>query len=234
MRQSWRRGDLVSRGSELGFVAADSRDQDEYLLVRWQSGVERICCRSLGSIRGLKDEKGETVHDLASLEALEATAVACAGMGQFSWRRGDLVLRGGELGFVVADFDLRDRGEYLVVRLQHSGVERIHHSKVHWIRRLREADLSAARALADLETRDAIQAAIAERMSTVRSRRERREVDGLIRRALARNRPECEWDRKNAELLLTLALRPREVGWPFRLREYLHRPVHRLFHRRYR
>ncbi len=68
-----------------------------------------------------------------------------------------------------------------------------------------------------------MQRAANERMATIKDERERRLVDGLIFRAF---NPKCEWDRKNQAMLLTLAMKPDEVGWVFRVREYLHRLWH--------
>jgi len=155
-------------------------------------------------------------------------------MPQQVWRRGDPVVRGSDPGFVAAD--MSDSDEYLVVRWQ-DGVEKIHRSKLDEIRRFTEAEANAARStgrspigdLRALESLERIEAMSAERARTIKNPREQRVVDDLIRRAFAAN-PECEWDRKNANLLCVLALEPDSVGWRFKLSERLHRPVHRLFH----
>jgi hypothetical protein len=67
-----------------------------------------------------------------------------------------------------------------------------------------------------------------QRTKTIKNQREQRIVDDLIRRGFA-VLPECEWDRKhNQNWLVVLALKPSEVGWVFKVREYLHRPIHRF------
>jgi len=152
------------------------------------------------------------------------------------WRRGDLVTRGSEPGIVAADMNEQD--EYLVVRWP-SGVEKIHQSKLDHIRRFTEAEKdlvrdrggSSVEDLQALESMDAVHAMSVERSLTIKNPREQRMVDDLIRRGYAKDF-ECEWDRKYADLLCLLALKPDSVGWRFKLRERLHRPVHALFHRR--
>lgn len=153
------------------------------------------------------------------------------------WRRGDLVARRSESGIVAVDMNEHD--EHLVVRWQ-SGVEKIHRSKIGEIRRFTESEVNAARTfgasplndLEKLEALDRIEAMSAERSRSIKSAREQRLVDDLIKRGYGE--PECEWDRKNANLLVVLALTPDSVGWVFKLRERLHRPFHWLHHRRVR
>ena len=153
------------------------------------------------------------------------------------WRRGDSVTNGSEPGFVVAD--MTDQDIVLVVRWQRRGIEEIHRSNLGSIRKFTDAEAEKARiatgrtplqSLEVLEALDRMEEARAKRSKTIRNAREQRIVDGLIRRAFAEEF-ECEWDKKNYTLLGTLALRPHEVGWVFKLREFVHRPIHRLFHR---
>ena len=156
-------------------------------------------------------------------------------MQKHLWRRGDLVARGSEPGIVAADMTGQD--EFLVVRWR-SGVEKIHQSKLDEIRRFTEAEgnlvqdkgKSAIDDLDALESLDEVQAMSVERSRTIKSPREQRLVDDLIRRGFAQKH-ECQWDKKNADMLCLLALKPNQVGWRFKLRERLHRPVHALFHR---
>jgi hypothetical protein len=151
------------------------------------------------------------------------------------WYRGELVIRDTEIGFVKNDMD--DLDEFLVIEWQ-SGVERIHLSGLTGIRRPTEAEtsglngaaLSPLKSLEALESVERVHAASVERSRTIRSQREQRIVDDLIRRGFS-EKFECDWDRKNADLLIVLALKPEEVGWLFKLREGLHRPIHTLFHR---
>ena len=159
-------------------------------------------------------------------------------MTEQCWHRGDPVVRGNEVGFVVAD--MADRDAYLVVRWQHSGIESIHLDELNLIRPFTEAEKESARtaarctpleSLEKLEALERIEARLAERTRSIRSRREQRLVDDLIGRGFT-DHPACEWDRRNANVLCVLALEPNSVGWTFKLRELLHRPIHRVFHRR--
>ena len=68
-----------------------------------------------------------------------------------------------------------------------------------------------------------VQRAIEKRISNV-SREEQREIDALIHRALE---PQCDFDRKNARLLYAIALVPEQVSWRLKLRERIHRILHR-------
>lgn len=152
------------------------------------------------------------------------------------WRRGDLVARGGEAGIVAADMNEQD--EYLLVRWP-SGVEKIHEGQLGEVRRFTEAEERAALSngrspledLHALESMDGVYAMSAERSRTIKSQREQRLVDDLVRRGFAKDF-ECEWDRKNADMLCLLAFKPQLVRWQFKFRERLHRPIHALFHHR--
>ena len=68
-----------------------------------------------------------------------------------------------------------------------------------------------------------VQRAIEKRIANT-SREEQREIDALIHRALE---PQCDFDRKNARLLYAIALVPEQVGWPLKVRERIHRFLHR-------
>ncbi len=68
-----------------------------------------------------------------------------------------------------------------------------------------------------------VQRAIEKRISNV-SREGQREIDALIQRALE---PQCDFDRKNARLLYAIALVPEQVTWRLKLRERIHRFLHR-------
>jgi hypothetical protein len=133
---------------------------------------------------------------------------------------------------------MNDQDEQLVVQWQ-GGIEKIRRSDLGSIRRFTENEMNAARRfgaspLNDLETMESlerIEVMLAERSRTIKSPREQRLVDSLIGRGYA-GEPECEWDRKNANMLVVLALKPDSVGWAFKMRERFHRPLHWLFHRR--
>jgi hypothetical protein len=157
-------------------------------------------------------------------------------MREKGWYRGELVIRGTEIGFVKNDMD--DLDEFLVIEWQ-SGIERIHRSGSTGIRRLTEAEtnglkgagLSPLKSLEALESVERVHAMSVERSRTIRSQGEQRIVDELIRRGFSEEF-ECDWDRKNADLLIVLALNPDQVGWLFKLRERIHRPIHAIFHHR--
>jgi hypothetical protein len=152
------------------------------------------------------------------------------------WRRGDLVARGGEAGIVAAD--MHEQDEYLLVRWP-SGVEKIHQGQLGEVCRFTEAEERAARRngrspledLRALESMDGVNAMSIERSKTIKSPREQRLVDDLVRWGFAKDF-ECEWDRKNADMLCLLAFKPELVKWRFKFRERLHRPIHALLHRR--
>ena len=157
-------------------------------------------------------------------------------MQDCNWTRGELVIRGTEFGFVKADMESEDG--FLLVQWR-GGVEEIPRNRLNEVRRqtaeedtlVRDAGLIPLESLERIEGLDSIQRVSAERSATIRSQREQRYVDALIRRGCAQV-PECDWDKRNAVMLVVLALHPVEVGWIFKLQELLHRPIHALFHRR--
>ena len=68
-----------------------------------------------------------------------------------------------------------------------------------------------------------VQRAIEKRIANT-SREEQKEIDALIQRALEQ---QCDFDRKNARLLYAIALVPDQVSWRLKLRERIHRLLHR-------
>lgn len=68
-----------------------------------------------------------------------------------------------------------------------------------------------------------LQVAIEKRIANV-SKEEQTEIDAFIQRAL---KPQCGFDRKHARLLYALAFVPDQVSWHLKLRERIHRLVHR-------
>jgi hypothetical protein len=131
---------------------------------------------------------------------------------------------------------MSDNDEFLAVYWQ-TGIENVHRSMLTELRRptddearlMKEAKYSPLKSLEALESLDNVQLLLTERERTIRSQREKRKLDDLIRRIFAEPR-ECNWDRNNADGLTLLALQPDEVGWLFKLREWIHRPIHSLFH----
>lgn len=63
-----------------------------------------------------------------------------------------------------------------------------------------------------------------ERRATIKNEREKQAVDALLKRAFS---DACGWDRKHKSQLFTLALKPKESSWIFRLQNWLHLRVHR-------
>jgi len=59
LKQVWRRGDVVERQNNFGFVVADMDEHDEHLIVRWLSGVEveEIHRSKIGDIRKFTDSE---------------------------------------------------------------------------------------------------------------------------------------------------------------------------------
>jgi len=155
-------------------------------------------------------------------------------MAEQVWRRGDVVDRQNDFGLVVADMD--DHDDHLIVRwLRGVEVEEIHRSKIGDIRKFTDSEINALgfsplERLKKLEAWDTICAATAERSRMMKTVREMRSVDDLIARTCGN--PQCKWDEKNAASLFALALKPDEVGWGFKIRERIHRPISWLFHRR--
>ncbi len=140
------------------------------------------------------------------------------------WKRGDLCA----LGFKKSGLVLNHTAEYLEVRwLAGEGIERIATADVDNVLRVAHADSLGPDGQTYLQTLEAIEVAtrlkadLSERMRTVKSKKERRDLDRLTRRVFAEDK--CEWDAKNKIQLLNLLLRPETVGITFKLRERLHR-----------
>ena len=141
------------------------------------------------------------------------------------WKRGDVCTRGFDtVGLVV-----NRTAEYLEVRWSgNDRTEKIPTSEIEDVLRVAHAEgpspsgqSTNLEALQSLEALDAVEAALRNR--TFRSEREKHKVDNLIRRSFASDG--CEWDKKNSIKLLTLALKPVQVGAFFWLRERFHRLV---------
>ncbi len=107
------------------------------------------------------------------------------------------------------------------------GIERLDHWDEESLIRYAYADsLSASGDMTNLEALEAIEAithveeAVRERMKAVKSEAEKKELDSLIARSFP---PKCAFDRRYSTKLLTLAIKPDEVSWFWKLRERLHR-----------
>lgn len=141
------------------------------------------------------------------------------------WKRGDVCTRGSEsVGFAVSY-----TSDYLEIRWHsRSGsdnIERVPADGAADILRLAHADAPSPggrgtnlHSLEVIESLEAIEEGIKGR--TFKNDREKREVDNLIRRSFA---TECGWDKKHQCQLMTLALKPEEVGIVFKIQDRLHR-----------
>jgi hypothetical protein len=138
------------------------------------------------------------------------------------WKRGDTCTRGFErVGFVLSYTP-----EYLEIRWNEIGIERIPADEINDIVRVAHADsVCSGGHETNLEMLEALLAL--ERIRdvganrTFKNDREKNEADNLARRSFASDG--CEWDRKNSEQLLALALQPETVGVVFKIQERLHR-----------
>lgn len=130
-------------------------------------------------------------------------------------------------GFEKVRFVLSHTPEYLEIRWNgRDGIERVATREVDDILRVAHADgVSRAGHRTNLETLQVLEALERVRNTaanrTFKSDREKRKADNLVRRSFAEDG--CEWDRRNASVLLDLALKPEYVGIGFKLRERLHR-----------
>ncbi len=142
------------------------------------------------------------------------------------WKRGDVCTRGSEtVGFVVSYTP-----DYLEIRWHsRSGgdnIERVPAAGAVDILRLAHADAPSPdgrgtnlHSLEVIESLEAIEEGIRNR--TFKNDRDKRESDDLIRRSFATG---CVWDTKHQAQLITLAIKPKEVGIVFKIQERLHRP----------
>jgi hypothetical protein len=135
------------------------------------------------------------------------------------------------LGSSKIGFVLNHTPEYLEIRWGPDGpVERLTGGEAESVIRFAHADsaspdgkITNLETLKTIEALDAVEKAARERSKSIRSESERAEVNMLIDRSF---QPKCEFDRKHSILLATLAIKPDEVSWYWRLRERIHRIVH--------
>jgi hypothetical protein len=85
-----------------------------------------------------------------------------------------------------------------------------------------DANKSARELIEERDDLVALQEAIKKRIANI-SEEEQMEMDALVKRSLD---PQCTFDRRNRRSLYCLALSPEQVGWYFKLREWLHRLIH--------
>jgi hypothetical protein len=92
---------------------------------------------------------------------------------------------------------------------------------------IRIADHAGPDGRTNLENLEALEAlsrisnGIAERMKTVTTQSEKRNLDRLARRLFGEQK--CPWDTRNGGTLLQLLLKPEDVSVIFKLRERVHR-----------
>jgi hypothetical protein len=141
------------------------------------------------------------------------------------WRRGDVCTR----AFEKSGFVIDHTSEYLEVRwIKEETIERIPTLEVDNLFRVAHADSltpdgqrTNLESLEAIETLDALQNAIAGRMKTLTTDREKEQADHLVRRIFSRG--QCEWDARHATQLTLLLTGPQNVGVVFRIRERIHR-----------
>jgi hypothetical protein len=143
------------------------------------------------------------------------------------WKRGDVCTR----DFKTPGLVVSHTSDYLEIRWHGSSgrdnIEIVPADEVDDILRVAHADgLSSGGRGTNLHSLEAIEAleAVGEAASnrTFKNHSEKREADDLIRRSFATG---CVWDKKHQVRLITLALKPEEVGIVFKIRERLHRLV---------
>lgn len=143
------------------------------------------------------------------------------------WKRGDVCSLGSSKSGFVLDYT----AEYLEVLWMPEGpVERLTDGAAESVIRHAHADsISPGGTMTNLEALETIEAlnrvaeAARERSKSIKSEAEQKEVNTLIQRSL---NPQCEFDRRHATKLATLAIKPNEVSWYWKLRERIHRVVH--------
>jgi hypothetical protein len=140
------------------------------------------------------------------------------------WKRGDVCT----LGFKKNGFVLDHTPEYLEVRwMSGEGIERIPTEDIDNLLRVMHADSVSPggnrtnlESLEAIETLARIQDRITERMRTIKSDKERAELDRLTRRIFADGK--CRWDAKHSVELMLLLTEPGNVGYLFKLRNRFH------------
>lgn len=164
------------------------------------------------------------------------------------FRRGDIVGCGGRAGFITADVNTHDA----VLWIHWNGEGGTHEAVDRENERGRDGAIildsrdaihrscsynetvpgTTKTALELLEDLEAI-ARVRERMLTIQAgittQHEQRYLNSLVRRCFA-TPPECAFDEKHRPQLEKLMMRSPVSVW-FRIREWLHRPIHSLFHR---
>ena len=123
---------------------------------------------------------------------------------------------------------LAHTAEYLEVRWSDESKERIRTPDLESLLRIAHADSlgpdgrrTNLEILQSLEALDFVQRGIEERAKTIKSDRERNELDRLVRRIFAEG--QCKWDARHSDELMGLLVAPLSVGFAFRVRERIHR-----------
>jgi hypothetical protein len=140
------------------------------------------------------------------------------------WKRGDV----STLGFKRTCFVLSHTPEYLEVRWGDNGVEKIPTDAVDSLLRVAHAESlgpdgrrTNLEYLQSLETLDFLEHGMTERVKTLKSDKEKKELDRLVRRIFSEG--QCKWDARHATQLTMLLAAPQNVGTAFRIRERIHR-----------
>jgi hypothetical protein len=140
------------------------------------------------------------------------------------WKRGDVCTR----GFEKPAFVLNPAPECFEVRWNDDSVERIPSGAIDNLVRVAHEDglgpdgqRTNLGYLQSLEALDLLQHGLAERSKTIKSEKERRSLDHLVRRIFSDGK--CKWDAAHTTELTMLLTSPGSVGIIFRIRERIHR-----------
>lgn len=141
------------------------------------------------------------------------------------WRRGDVCT----LGFKKNCFVLDHTPEYLEVRwMNEDGVEKIPTEAIDGLLRIAHADglgpdgrRTNLEYLQVREALDFVERGLTERTQAIKSEKERKELDRLVRRIFSEGK--CKWDARHRGDLTTLLAAPGSIGTAFKIRERIHR-----------
>src|ERR1039457_161639 len=139
------------------------------------------------------------------------------------WKRGDVCTR----AFEKPGFVLNHTSEYLEVRWSDDSIERIPSDAMDSLLRVGHADSfgpdgrrTNLESLQSLEALDFLQHGMTERIKTLRSEKEKKELDRLVRRLFSEG--QCKWDAQHVAQLTILLTAPQNVGIVLRIQERIH------------
>lgn len=141
------------------------------------------------------------------------------------WKRGDVCT----LSFEKNGFVLDQTPEYLEVQwISDGSIEKIPTEAIDNLLRVAHADSlgpdgrrTNLEYLQARESLDFLEHGIAKRTKSIKSEKEKQELDRLVRRIFAEGN--CKWDTRHANELMTLLAAPESVGIAFKIRKRIHR-----------